>query len=188
MSTISVQTKHSVENTAATEVMQTKGSRKAGTIMLIIGVFFTLLTYQVEHNGLWGKLVNYNKLPLITMQGTSIQGDVLHLSLYRPNGPDTYGSFVEKVTITDPKSKSIIETWLPAALSKVPKAAIKNVYHYQKVKAGPWGLVVPLAAKAAVTLRLNTKAQAILATQHSAKITVEDVSGVKWSFESNVSQ
>lgn len=160
--------------------------RNQSLFMLIIGAFFTLFTYQYFHHGLWGKMTNYNKLPLIQMQGTTVQNDQLNLTLYRPNGPDTYGSFVEKVTVSVPGTKQPVQTWTPSTLSKVASADIHNVFKFQQVKTGPWGLVVPLSAKATVQLPLDSNSQAALSQAGKALVTVEDVSGTKWSYTAAV--
>jgi hypothetical protein len=154
--------------------------------MLIIGAVVTLFTYQYFHHGLWGTLNNYNKLPLLVLNGTTVRGNHLNLEIYRPNGPDTYGSFVEQVSISTPGQASAVEKWTPAMLSAVAKTDIRNAYHYQQVKAGPWGLVVPLAAKASVQLPLSSSAVSALQPGAQVKITVEDVSGVKWTYVTKV--
>lgn len=48
------------------------------------------------------------------------------------------------------------------------------------VTLGPWGLVVPLAAKADVTLPLDRMARLALAKDANAIVTVDDVSGLSW--------
>lgn len=160
--------------------------RAKSIFMLIIGAFFTLFTYQYFHHGLWGKLNNYNKVPLVQLQGTTIENSQLNLALYRPNGPDTYGSFVEKVAVAVPGSANPVETWTPAALAKVSKGDITNITKFQHVHTGPWGLVIPLAAKAKVTLPLNTTAQSAVQKAGKAVVTVEDVSGATWTVDAAV--
>ena len=156
--------------------------RKQSVFMLVVGIFFTLFTYQYFHHGLWGKLNNYNKLPLIVLSGTTVQGNQLNLILYRPNGPDSYGSFVEKVTLTVPGASAPVETWTPSELAKIPSGDIHNAYPYQVIKTGPWGLVVPLSAKATVKFPLTSAARSEIQRAGKAEVMVEDVSGVKWTY------
>lgn len=168
---------------------QTKTNHRVRTqsvVMLVIGLFFTLFTYQYFHHGLWGKLNNYNKLPLIKMQGTTVQNNSLMLTLYRPNGPDTYGSFVEKVAIFIPSQKQAIETWSPTTLAQMDPTDIHNAFKFQHVHTGPWGLVVPLAAKATVNLPLTSTAAAAVTQAGTATVTVQDVSGVSWTYNATV--
>lgn len=156
--------------------------RNQSLAMIAIGIFISLFTYQYFHHGLWGKLNNYNKSPLIALNGTSIHGNDLNLTLYRPNGPDTYGAFVEKVTMTIPGTTDPIETWTPSMLSQIAPNEIQNAYPYQRVKTGPWGLVIPLSAKAVVKLPLSSDAMDAVSKASQAEVTVEDVSGIKWTY------
>ncbi|QQE79253.1 TQO small subunit DoxA domain-containing protein [Alicyclobacillus sp. SO9] len=160
--------------------------RMQGIAMLLVGVFFTLFTYQYFHHGLWGKLNNYNKKPMVTLQGTTIKNNQLNLALYRPNGPDTYGSFVEKVAVSVPGTANPVETWTPTVLAKVSKGDITNISKFQHVHTGPWGLIVPLAAKAKVDLPLNAAAQSAVQKAGQAVVTVQDVSGAKWTVSAAV--
>ncbi|CAB1130050.1 Thiosulfate dehydrogenase [quinone] small subunit [Candidatus Hydrogenisulfobacillus filiaventi] len=148
--------------------------------MVIVAAALTLFTYQAFHHGLWGKLVNYNKTPKLTLSGTRLTTRDLSLDIYRPNGPDTYGSFVVQVALTEPGRATPVEVWGPKALAALPATAIRNRYHFQQVKEGPWGLVVPLSAQARVTLPLSPAAARVLAGSRQATVTVEDVSGLHW--------
>jgi|GEM_PF-4040060 len=168
--------------TGSVDVRRHRRIRNHSLIMIVLGVFFTLFTYQYYHHGLWGKLNNYNKLPLLVLKGTTIKGNELSLTMYRPNGPDTYGSFVEEVTLRVPSSSSPVETWTPSQLSQVSPANIKNAFKYQHIKTGPWGLVVPLAAKATVNLPISPAAMSAIQQAGMAQVTVDDVSGVAWTY------
>lgn len=171
------------ESTSIHEELKTqKRIRNHSLVMLVLGVVITLFTYQYFHHGLWGKLNNYNKLPMLVLNGTTVKDGQLNLSIYRPNGPDTYGSFVEEVTLAKANSTTPLETWTPSMLSKVSPEDIENVYTYQHVKTGPWGLVVPLAAKATVALPIDTTAMTAIQQSGSAQVTVQDVSGVSWTY------
>lgn len=169
-------------STAQVPSVNARRTRNRSLWMLLIGAAGTLFTYQYFHHGLWGKLNNYNKLPMVALKGSVVQGSQLHLELYRPNGPDTYGSFVEQVSVSAPGGTASLETWTPKMLAGIAPGQIHNVYHYQQIKTGPWGLVVPLAAKATVQLPLSPSALTSLKRAGQAQITVEDVSGVDWTY------
>lgn len=149
-------------------------------VMVAIAVVFTLVAYQYEHHGLWGKLVNYNKSPALILQGTKINGGVLTLAIYRPNGPDTYGSFPTQVEVLTHGGADVVESWGPSELAALPKSAIKNHYPIQKIAVGPFGLVVPLSAKGKVTMPLSAAATKALAGASQVGILVKDVSGLAW--------
>lgn len=159
-----------------------------GLFMLVVGIVISLGAYQYQHHGLWGKMVNYNKTPRLVLQGTTIQGNQMELKVSRPDGPDTYGSFVEKVTLTRPNQTSPVAVWTPPSLKNIAKGNIHNVYPYERIKTGPWGLVVPLSAKATIDLPLTASTMSSLQNTKQVKVTVEDVSGLKWSYEAPVVQ
>ncbi len=167
-------------------VPQHRNHLSAGIVMLVIGIVVSLGTYQYQHHGLWGKMVNYNKTPLLVLQGTAIQGNQMNLTIYRPNGPDTYGSFVEKIALTAPNQSSPVAVWTPSTLKNIAKNDIHNDYLYERIKAGPFGLVVPLSAKATIDLPLSKATLKSLTHEKQVKVTVEDVSGLKWSYESPI--
>lgn len=154
--------------------------RRISVFLVVVAAFLTLFAYQFEHHGLWGKLVNYNKAPLVTLTGTHFTKGSLSLSLYRPNGPDTYGSFVEQVALISPQTGQPLEVWGPRTLATVPRQRIHNTYQFQKVSTGPWGLVVPLSARATVQLPLDRSTQSALKDFHKVRLTVQDVSGLTW--------
>ncbi|WP_427854619.1 TQO small subunit DoxD [Desulfotomaculum copahuensis] len=138
----------------------------------VFALLITLGTYQIFFGG-FSSLHNDSKSPHLDLGGTSLTaGGVLHLELYRDGGPDTYGSFVTSVKVDG------LYTWTAAELAKTSPAAINNVYPLQKVKTGPEGLVVPLGARAGVSLRLP--AGKAVQPGVSYHVTVYDVSGAHW--------
>lgn len=155
--------------------------RRTSIIMLVAGVFFTLFTYQYFHHGLWGKMVNYNKLPKLQLAGTRVSSQQLDLSIYRPDGPDSYGSFVEQVALKAPGQSAPLAVWGPSQLAKLSASEIHNTYHFELIKPGPWGLVVPLSSKAVIQLPLNPTQSAALASSNSVTVAVQDVSGLHWN-------
>lgn len=97
------------------------------------------------------------------------------LTIYRTDGPDTYGSFVEDIVLLDNKG-NLIENIKPNN-KNISKNDIKN-YYFNKIEPNKYSLVVPLGAKAT----LNIKPQKDLSLS-KGNYTVEliDVSGLKWS-------
>lgn len=155
--------------------------RRRSWIMLIVAVLVTLVSYQLEHHGLWGKLVNYSKTPKLTLSKTSVTPNDLLLNLSRTAGPATYGSFVVQVTLRQPGASRALEVFGPHQLSRIPMTAIQNKYHFQQVTRGPWGLIVPLAAQARIRLTLGRKAHQRLIGVKTVIVTVQDVSGLSWT-------
>ena len=155
-------------------------ARKQSLGMVVVAVFLTLTAYQFEPHGLWGKMVNYNKEPNLNLTRTGLTPATLNLGIYRPNGPDTYGSFIVSVAIADSTNRKLIELGGLRQLAHVLNTAIRNIYHFQKISHGPWGFVVPLSAKGIVHLPLSTQAKTTLSHTRRVTVTVADVSGLKW--------
>ncbi len=145
----------------------------------IVTAFIMLATYQAFHNGLFGKLYNDSKLPQVAISGQSVTTDgALHLTLYRSGGPDTYGAFIVAIKVLA-QGKSI-EVYTPKLLSALPKSAIRNELMLSQAKVNHFALVLPLAAKAAISLPPAAPNLALGAGQRLT-VVVYDVSGQKWS-------
>ncbi|MCL4318868.1 MAG: hypothetical protein M1596_03100 [Firmicutes bacterium] len=174
-------TNRPIGSQAKRTALQDIGVRRKSWTLLIIAVIVSLLAYQLEHHGLWGKLINYSKTPQISLAGTGITSQDVSLGLYRTEGPATYGAFIVQVTLEGVNGHRSWEVWGPKSLASLPHSALSNRYHFQKVNRGPWGLIVPLAAKAQVRLPLNAYAVRQLKDAKRARIIVQDVSGIHWS-------
>ncbi|OSS43141.1 Terminal quinol oxidase, subunit, putative (doxD-like) [Desulfurella amilsii] len=147
-----------------------------GLIFSIIAMFITLYTYQALHGGLYGKLYNLSKVPKVEILNAQIKKNgSLNLTIYRTNGPDTYGAFVEEIAILDNKG-NVMENIKPNS-QNISKNNIKN-YYFNKIEPNKFSLVVPLGAKA--TININSQKDILLAP---GNYTVEliDVSGLKWA-------
>lgn len=136
----------------------------------------TLATNQVFHGGVWGTLHNKSVRPKVEITDARVDSGALRFSLQRVEGADVYGSFMVGARLLDGKGQEWA-VWSPEALSKTPKADIANRY-VAKIKPGPHGLILPLGAKAAVTL--HHEALGLLANG-SYTLELLDVSGAKWS-------
>lgn len=156
-----------------------RGLRTSVIVTGIVTAFIMLATYQAFHNGLWGKLYNDSKLPQVTISGQSVATDgALHLTLYRSGGPDTYGAFIVAIKVLEQGKP--VEVYTPKQLSALPKTAIKNELMLAQAKVNHFSIILPLAAKAAISLPPAAPNLALNAGQKLTVI-VYDVSGQKWS-------
>lgn len=134
----------------------------------------TLYTNQVFHGGVWGKLHNLSLKPNIVIDDVAYQNkNMLLFSLYRDQGIDTYGAFVTRITIKD-NTGTIMKEFNAEILSRIPDNSIHNLY-ITKIKSGKNSLVVPLGAKAQLSLPLED----LMVGNYT--IEVEDISGKTWS-------
>lgn len=151
-------------------------SKKLAYTFSFIAVLITLFTYQALHNGLYGKLFNLSKQPKVEiLKAVLTQNGHLDITLYRTNGPDTYGAFITQILLLD-ESNNPVETFYPNE-SNLEKTHIKN-YFFNKVEPNKFSLVVPLGAKAKVSLNPQNN---VSIKNGNYKVEIMDVSGLKWS-------
>lgn len=150
-----------------------------GKLVVAASVFafgLTLLTNQVFHNGVWGKLHNKSVRPVVEMSNARLQDDALTVQLYRVEGADVYGSFAIGVRLLD-ESDAVAVAWTAEDLARLSPEAIANRY-VAKIRPGVHSLMLPLGAKAEVTLH-----HPALASLSPGEYRVEllDVSGLSWT-------
>ncbi|MDN5395860.1 MAG: quinol oxidase, partial [Chryseobacterium sp.] len=118
---------------------------------LIFGL--TLYTNQYFHGGVWGTLHNKSVKPKVEISNIVLSNSDLTFEVYRTQGADVYGSFLIGIHILD-KNGNILKELEHRELSKFPKEKISNHY-VAKVKPGKHSLIIPLGAKANLTVSLN---------------------------------
>ncbi|MEW6005235.1 MAG: TQO small subunit DoxD [Stygiobacter sp.] len=147
-------------------------------ILTIITMFIALYSYQEFHGGLYGKLFNLSKKPKIEILDTNLKTDgTLIMTLYRIDGPDTYGAFITKVELLDKNSNSL-ESFYPNK-TNILENDIQNFY-LNKVTLNDYSLIIPLGAKSKIRFIPNEK---LNLQKGSYKVNLSDVSGLKWSKE-----
>jgi thiosulfate dehydrogenase [quinone] large subunit len=145
-------------------------------IFTFITMLVTLYTYQAFHGGLYGKLFNLSKNPKIEILDANIKKDgTLTMTLYRTDGPDTYGAFITQVELLD-KDNNCLETFQPNN-TNVQGNDIKNFY-FNKTLPNSYSLVVPLGAKSEIKFISKKK---LFLQKGIYQIEVSDVSGLKWA-------
>ncbi|MFP8894507.1 MULTISPECIES: TQO small subunit DoxD [Chryseobacterium] len=152
-------------------VSDPKGFVLAGSL-IILGL--TLFTNQYFHGGVWGTLHNKSVKPKLEISKISHQHSKLTFEVYRTEGADVYGSFLMGIHILD-KNGKILKELDHKELAGIPKEDIQNHY-VAKVKPGKHSLIIPLGAKADVTLNIDDIFQKN--DIHSLKLI--DVSGIEW--------
>ncbi|WP_374462287.1 TQO small subunit DoxD [Chryseobacterium sp.] len=140
--------------------------------LIIFGL--TLFTNQYFHGGVWGTLHNKSVKPKLEISNISHNQSHLKFEVYRTEGADVYGSFVIGIHILD-KNGNILKELDQRELGGIPEENIQNHY-VAKVKPGKHSLVVPLGAKADVTMNIDDIFQKN--EIHSLKLI--DISGIEW--------
>ncbi|CAM3505324.1 TQO small subunit DoxD domain-containing protein [Flavobacterium saliperosum S13] len=139
--------------------------------LIIFGL--TLFTNQYFHGGLWGKLHNKSVKPKIEISNIRTNNSELSFEMYRTEGADVYGSFLIEIQILNEKNE-VIKSWPINELSKFDTGKIKNHY-VTKVKPGKHSLIIPLGAKADLTLNIND-----IKIAEKSKLKLIDISGLEW--------
>ncbi|MEW4571371.1 TQO small subunit DoxD [Tautonia sp. JC769] len=136
----------------------------------------TLLTNQVFHNGVWGDLHNKSVRPVVELSEAEVRGDELKVRLYRVEGADVYGSFAIGLRLLD-DAGAIVAEWSADELSRLPDDAIDNHY-VARIQPGTHSLVLPLGAKADVSLRHPELTQL---GAGDYRVELLDISGLSWT-------
>lgn len=152
-------------------VSQPKVLVLAGSLIILS---LTLFTNQYFHGGVWGTLHNKSVKPKLEISNISHNNSDLKFEVYRTEGADVYGSFLIGIHILD-KNGNILKALDHKELSELSKENIQNHY-VTKVKPGKHSLVIPLGAKADVTLNIND----ILQKSEIHALKLIDVSGIEW--------
>ena len=138
-------------------------------------LFLSLLTNQVFHNGVWGKLHNKSVKPKIEINDANLDKEKLSFTVYRVEGVDVYGSFLIGVTLKDANGNIILDR-NGEELSEFPETDIRNMY-IAKVAPCKHSLVIPLGSKAELTIKDETLANL---PKGDYELTLTDISGITW--------
>lgn len=142
----------------------------AGSFAVLL---LTLYTNQVFHGGVFGTLHNKSVKPKLELTDVRLQDNELKFQVYRVEGADVYGSFLIGIQL-ETQSGEVLYKWDGEALSNLPASNIENIY-VAHVKPGKHSLVIPLGAKADMSLPVP------LDTQESLILRMIDVSGIEWT-------
>lgn len=148
--------------------------------VILIGSLFifglTLYTNQYFHGGVYGTLHNKSVKPKLELSNAVVSNSEVTFEVYRTEGADVYGSFLIGIQLLDEKNQ-IIEELKGEDLAQFP---LKNIHnHYvAKIKPGKHSLIIPLGAKADLTV-ISNKAKLV------KTIRLIDISGIVWEHQIN---
>lgn len=142
----------------------------------IIALALALFTNQHFHGGVYGPLHNKSVAPIIEITDARVVGNSLQFRVYRTEGADVYGSFLIGVSVLDDTTGRTVMKLDGTELSQLPHSAIANRY-VAKVKPGAHSVVIPLGAKAQLTIDTGpTRWDAA----HQYTLILTDISGATW--------
>ncbi|SFU67073.1 thiosulfate dehydrogenase [quinone] large subunit [Pustulibacterium marinum] len=135
-------------------------------------------THQHFHGGVWGTLHNKSIRPTVELSEVGYANNTLSFNVFRTHGVDVYGSFLIGIQIQDAAHNTVM--YLDGTmLATFPKAQIKNHY-IAKVAPGKHSLIIPLGAKATITLPMATTMSNTL-PEGTYTLTLTDISGAEWT-------
>lgn len=133
----------------------------------------TLFTNQYFHGGVFGTLHNKSVKPKVEISNIKHNGSQLTFQLFRVEGADVYGSFLIGIEILNEDNK-VIKSIKQDQLAQFPQDKIHN-YYVAKIKPGKHSLILPLGAKADVTIDLK---ETPIEKNYSLRLI--DISGIEW--------
>lgn len=133
----------------------------------------TLLTNQIFHGGVLGKLHNDSVKPRVDVLAASLEEDHLVLDIERPVGPETYGAFLVGMRVLNSQGE-VVRSFDAEELRRLTPQDIDNRW-LVRVKTGAHSLVVPLGARAKIRLLSDRKIPS-----GSYRFEWEDVSGARF--------
>ncbi len=125
-------------------------------IVLVISVLIfglTLFTNQYFHGGVFGKLHNKSVKPIVEILNVQHKKSQLNFQIFRVEGADIYGSFLIGIRILN-ENNEVVKSINQNELAQFPKEKIYNHY-VAKIKSGKHSLIIPLGAKADLTIDLD---------------------------------
>ncbi len=137
-------------------------------------LFLTLYTNQVFHGGVFGTLHNKSVRPKLELTEARWSDRELKFQVYRIEGADVYGSFLIGIQL-ETKAGEVLHKLDGTALSQLNDNQIDNAY-VAKIKAGKHSLVIPLGAKAVLSLPIDIDKPA-----EEVVLRLIDVSGIEWT-------
>lgn len=139
---------------------------------LIFGL--TLLTNQYFHGGVFGTLHNKSVRPKVEISHIQQHGSQLSFQLFRVEGADVYGSFLIGIQLLD-ENDNVVKSIDQNELAQFPTDKINNHY-VAKIKPGAHSLILPLGAKADITVELGN-----IALKDGYTLKLIDISGIVWT-------
>lgn len=134
----------------------------------------TLYTNQYFHGGVFGSLHNKSVKPKVEISNIRYNDSQLTFQLFRVEGADVYGSFLIGISILN-ENGQVVKHINQNDLARFSTDSIHN-YYVTKIKPGAHSLILPLGAKADLTIELKNIQ---LTDEYSLKLT--DISGIEWT-------
>ena len=132
-----------------------RGFRNLALALFAFVAAFDVSTYSYYRGSVVGPFhsgpVSPTKHHLTLDHATLLPDGGVRFHVYLDGGTPEAPAHVMEAELLGP-DEQVVEHWDTKALTSLPKSAIQNDYAYNKFKAGPYGLVAAMGAKATVDL------------------------------------
>ncbi|GLQ99312.1 TQO small subunit DoxD [Dyella mobilis] len=155
---------------------------KLSGTLLAVSVIFIVGTYSYFRGSVvtpfHGGPVSPTAHHWLLSQGQLTQQGMVTFKAYVDAGTPEAPSDVVRATLANDHGE-IERAWTAEALASLPKQAFRNDYDYQKIHAGPFGLVGPVGSMATVTLPAGSNGMTLVAGHYTLQLT--SVNGRSWT-------
>ncbi len=166
-----------------------KTLKRTGILFFVFTVFFTLSTYNYYRGAIFSR---YHPGPVSPVEyHVNLSDGVLS-----PDGAVTFTAYVDAGAPSQPchiiraellnPDGTIIELWSGKQLSALPQNNIVNVYAYNRIKTGIYGIEAPVSAKANITLVPEIKFLNMVPGQYQLRL--YSIDGKRWELTLRNSQ
>lgn len=146
----------------------------------IFTALFTVGTYDYYRGSVFSPYhsgpVNPDVFHLSLSNGQLHENGSVRFRMYVDGGPSVVPIYIMRIELLD-VTQNIIVSWTASQLRTLPPTAIHNVYSYNQVTTGMYGLVAPESAKAEIYLPVSREKK-LLPGSYSLQIYTVD--GHRW--------
>ncbi len=139
----------------ASKPLSIKAFKWAGLLLTLLTIIFTLTTYNYYRGAIYSHYhpgpVSPTHFSVVLSQGAIQKNGAVSFEIYISAGTSSVPTYIPKIELTNSEGQ-IIQAWTAQNLSQLTSSQIKNVYLYNKITTGPFGLIAPESAKALIIL------------------------------------
>ena len=157
------------------------GFRNLALALFAFVAVFDVSTYSYYRGSVvtpfHGGPISPTKHHLTLDHATLMQDGSVRFHVYLDGGTPEAPAHIMQAELLGP-NKQVLESWDTKTLTALPQGAIRNDYAYNKFKAGPYGLVATMGAKATVDL---PKAASTVLPNGPTTLHLTDVNGRRFT-------
>lgn len=127
----------------------------ASLSLTLLTIIFTISTYNYYRGAIYSHYhqgpVSPTHFAVALSRGLIQKNGSVSFEIYINAGTSSVPTYIPKIELIN-SQEQVIQTWSAQSLNQLTATQIKNVYLYNKITTGPYGLIAPESAKALITL------------------------------------